>query len=175
MVNCRAVEIPASDGSDNIIEAGVFAYRTKGFFFTSGSDALYVVDVCRPYTDIRDDFGFDYDEDSWMQTLQRIAITIPIIGGIALIGNCVSLCAGIPHPLIWKLFGLCFLTCAILQGIGLKMMDSYICTNNPVVQYMDKITPAIGLLFQGDCEFSMGMRLGIRWSFVLRNWRARKR
>lgn len=158
VINCRTVEIPASVGS-RTIEAGVFAYRTKGLWTTN--DAVYVVDVCRPYTDIRDDFGFDYEEDHWIQTLQRIAFTIPILGGMTLIGNCIYLCSGVPHPLIWKLIGLCFVTCSILQGIQLKIMDSYICTDNPIVQYLDEAAPNVGALFQNDCEYGMGMRMGI--------------
>jgi hypothetical protein len=159
MINCRAVEISATSGSSATIEAGVFAYRTKGLFTTD--NAIYVVDVCRPYTDIQDDFGFDYEEDSLMQTLERIAFTIPILGGLALIANCIFLCSGPPHPQIFKLLGLFYITCAILQGIGLKMMDSYICTNNPIVQYIDEVFPGDGIAFQDDCEFGMGMRLGI--------------
>ena len=158
LLNCRAVEIPGDGG--NAIEAGVFAYKTKGAFTTD--DAIYIVDVCRSYTDIRDDFGFDYDEDNWMPTLERIAYTIPILGGIALIRNCVNLCGfALIHPFIWKLYGLIYVCCCILQGIGLKIMDSYICTNNPLVQYLDEEFPAIGSQFQDDCEKNQGMRMGI--------------
>ena len=157
MVNCRAVEIVASAGS-SIIEAGVFSYKTVGFVTTSGSDTVYVVDYCRPYTDIRDDFGFDYEEDKLMQSLQAIAITIPIIGGLALLANCALTCVGSPNPHLFKLMGLFYITTAILQGVGLKMMDSYICTNNPIVQYMDAEVSAVGALFQSDCVKSLGMR-----------------
>lgn len=157
LINCRTVEIVSTAGA--IIEAGVFAYKTVGFVETS--EAIYAVSVCQSYKVLSDDFGFDYETDKLMQTLERIAITVPVIGGIALIGNGVALCAGSPNPMIWKFFGLCFIVCSILQGVGLKIMDSYICTNNPVVQYMEENTPSIGDQFQSDCVFGMGMRLGI--------------
>jgi hypothetical protein len=97
-----------------------------------------------------------------MQSLQGIAIAIPVLGALALIvANCIFLCSGPPHPQVFKLLGLFYITCAILQGVGLMMTDSYICTNNPIVQYMDEAVPVTGLLFQDDCEFGMGMRMGI--------------
>ena len=161
MVTCRAVEFTSSTGVGRI-EAGTFSYQAKGFVSTGGGDTAYIVDYCRPYTDIRDDFDFNYEEDRWMQALQAIAITIPVIGGVTLIANCCYLAiASSQDRRLFLLLGLLYIICGVLQGIGLKMMDSYICTENPIIQYLEESVPLVGDQFQSKCKFNIGMRMGI--------------
>jgi hypothetical protein len=151
------VDFPSKAG-DLELNAGLFSYRTKGFY--ANDDTIWVVDVCRAYQDIQDDFGFEYEEDSLMVSLQRIAISIPIIGGLMLIGTCISPCFPL-HPMLWKLFGVTYICMAILQGVTLLVLDSYVCLNNPVLQYLEAVKASSRENFEDECEWGMGFKLGI--------------
>jgi hypothetical protein len=160
---CRLVEFPnigAAIEAPRIIEAGIFGYQTIGYLGTDAEGTLWVTEVCRSYTDIEDVWRYSYDVDRKMDAIQIIAIVIVAVGGIMLIGSCVTLCAPC-HPILWKLYGLTFLVMSILQGVTLLVLKSSVCLDNPVLQYLEARNPTRREIYPDECEWGMGFRMSI--------------
>jgi hypothetical protein len=161
---CQTVEFPSTGSAQAgplIIDAGIFGYQTKGYAGTDSEGTIWVVDVCRSYSDIEDDFGFPYDVDRKMDAIQIIVIAIVAVGGIMLIGSCVALCAPCHQPMLWKLYGLSFLVMSILQGITMLVLKSSVCLDNPVLQYLEAVNPIRRENYPDECEWGMGFRMMI--------------
>jgi hypothetical protein len=95
-----------------------------------------------------------------MQAIQNIAITIPVIGGVALCGSCIApvLYLG---PIMWKLFGISFLSMSILQGVTLLVLESSVCLDNPLLQFLEAERPLVRARYGEECEWGLGFKLGI--------------
>lgn len=160
LFSCTTVKFPAKSGDNGQLDAGLFRYRTKAFYYLQGDDTVYVSDTCVAYG-ILSDNGFDYVLDKKAEALQGLAIAIGVIGGVFAILSCVIPCVpGCPNK-IWQFTGLIFLITGIMQGCTLMLLDSSICTNNPVVQYLNEFIPiAHGLLADPtQCQTSSGYNM----------------
>lgn len=159
MFYCNTVQFPQKDG-DGEIAAGLFGYRTKAFYTVSGDNTIYYSDTCVSYNVLSDD-GFDYSTDKKTNVMQRLAISVAVIGGVFVVASCFVPCLPAVPAKAWKCVGLMFFLVCILQGCTLILMDSSICTNNPLVQYLEEeATQAWSTLEEPTkCESSVGFNL----------------
>jgi hypothetical protein len=95
-----------------------------------------------------------------MQAIQNIAITIPVIGGVALCGACFSPLFYL-SPILWKLFGISFLSMSILQGVTLMVLESSVCLDNPLLQFLEAKFPLARAQYGEECEWGLGFKFGI--------------
>jgi hypothetical protein len=160
IISCHTFKFPSTLGNNTYIEAGFFSYETVGFVAESDTNTIWIVDYCRPYTDIEDDLKFDYETDKLSKSLQRIAITIPVLGVVALIASCVFFCVPV-SDLVYKFVALIYLTTCILQGISLKVVESDLSLNNPFLQYLNDESPSIFRTLTDKCEWGTGYKLSI--------------
>ena len=157
-INCRTVEFYKTGGAigPTEIDGGIFGYKTKGYY--ANEDNVWIVEICRSYTDIEDDFGFSYDVDRKTEVVQNLVIAIFVIGAIMLIGACVAPCFPC-HPMLWKVYALSFLVLSALQGVTLLVLSSSLCLNNPLFQYLDFIQSPGADQYTEECEWGMGFRM----------------
>ncbi|KAG7371848.1 hypothetical protein IV203_017990 [Nitzschia inconspicua] len=127
---CNALQFEQENG-DGAISVGLFGYRTKAY--TVVSDEIWVSNVCVKYNELND---FGYTTDKMTESLQALSISLAVIGTVFTILSCFVPCLPTVHPLAWKGLGLIFLVCCILQGCSLLMLQSSICLDNPVIQYL---------------------------------------
>jgi hypothetical protein len=95
-----------------------------------------------------------------MQAIQNIAITILFLGGIALCGSCIAPVLDL-GPTMWKLFGISFLSMSILQGVTLLVLESSVCLDNPILQFLGAELPLVRARYGEECEWGLGFKLGI--------------
>jgi hypothetical protein len=157
-ISCRTVKFPPKDGGDATIDASSFGYRTKGFITTD--DAVYVYDACQSYTVLEEDIGFDYETDRKMEAIQNLTIAIMVIGGLMVIASCVTPCFPL-GKMAWKMIGVTFIVMSILQGCTLLVLESSVCLNNPLLQYLEAERPEIRDNYADECEWGVGFKLGI--------------
>jgi hypothetical protein len=157
-INCRTVKFPPKTGGDAVIDASAFGYRTKNWAATD--DALYVFDTCQSYTVLEEDLGFDYETDQKMEAIQNLTLAIMVIGGLMVIASCVTPCFPL-GKVAWKMFGVTFIVMSILQGCTLLVLESNVCLNNPLLQYLEVEFPRIRENYADECEWGTGFKLGI--------------
>jgi hypothetical protein len=165
-INCRTVKFPAKTRGDAVINASAFGYRTKDFIATD--DALYVFDACQSYTFLEEDLGFDYETDRKMEVIQNLTIALMVIGGLMVIASCVTPCFPL-GTMAWKMFGVIFIVMSILQGCTLLVLESNVCLNNPLLQYLEAEKRLIRENYADECEWGAGFKLGITavfWFFA---------
>jgi hypothetical protein len=156
-IYCQTVSFPQKVGGATLY-TGVFGYRTKDW--AEINDNIWVFTTCQSYSVIEDEFGFAYDEDKKMRTVQAFAITAPVVGGLMLIFACLAPCLT-PGTVPWKLLGLMFLLVCLFQGLTLMVIQSSVCLDNPVLQYLDEEFPVIRATFPDECEWDAGFRLSL--------------
>jgi hypothetical protein len=161
--SCNAVEFPQKD-ADGAISAGLYGYRTKSYTFVNQGDSteVWVSGVCVSYDNLKTEtFLFTFDKTT--EALQILAIILTIIAFIFALCSCIVPCVPKVHPLAWKGLGIMFIVCCILQGCALLILDSSICLDNPVIQYLTEYSPVILATLQDpdDCDTAPGIKFGI--------------
>jgi hypothetical protein len=154
---CQSVSFPQST-SDGSLDVSPFYYRTKDI--VEVFDEQWVVTTCRNYRYLDRELGFDYDLDSKAKTVRAFAIMTPVIGGLGLVYAYLAPCLQ-TSPAKWKAMMPIFLIACLFQGITLLILESSICTNNPVVQYLEEENPVVAETLQEGCEKGTGYILNI--------------
>mmetsp|Transcript_20336 Transcript_20336/g.48364 ORF Transcript_20336/g.48364 Transcript_20336/m.48364 type:complete len:254 (-) Transcript_20336:821-1582(-) len=159
MFGCWTVKFPATGGGQ--LDAGLFRYRTKEYYYIQDDNTVYYSDTCVSYNLLSDN-GFGYTLDKKAEAMQGLAIAIGTIGGVFAIISCIIPCIpGCPNK-IWQATGLIFVIAGIMQGCTLMLLDSSLCTNNPFVQYLTDSAPVASDILLVDpttCEKSRGYNL----------------
>jgi hypothetical protein len=63
--------------------------------------------------------------------------------------------------MVWKIFGITFLVMSILQGVSLLVLESSVCLDSPVLQWLEAELPRVRERYGDECEWGLGFRLGI--------------
>jgi hypothetical protein len=134
---CNAAEFPQENG-DGAITVGLFGYRTKSYTYVQDGDGgtVWVSNYCLNYDALNGYGDFEYTTDKMTDALQGLAISLAVIGSVFTIMSCIVPCLPKFNPVAWKGLGLMFLLCCILQGCSLLLLQSSICLDNPVIQYL---------------------------------------
>ena len=129
------------------VDDGDVDNNTNNYFLTSFTQQ----NECQKYDNLKSKFGYDYDIDETTMATMAFALLTPIIGGLALIYACIGPCCIRPIvPSKWKSLGMIFITMSIFQGLALLVLDSSICNDNPVLQWMDSLAVVDNGLFLGS-------------------------
>jgi len=154
---CQSVSFPQTT-SDGSLDVSPYYYRTKDVVEAFGDE--WVVQTCRNYRYLDRELGFEYEFDSTAKTVRAFAVMTPVIGGLGLVYAYLAPC--LPHsPAQWKAMVPVFLIACLFQGITLLILKSSICTNNPVVQYLEQESPIVEKTLEEDCEKGTGYILNI--------------
>merc|ERR1712203_432648 len=94
---------------------------------------------------------FDYTVDAKTNVVRAFAILATIVGAIAGVASAMVTCSNNPNPAMWKLAGFLFMAASAFQGITLMILQSSICLDNPLIQYM-KDTSVFTRRFSNECE-----------------------
>ncbi len=160
---CDAVEFPQTSG-DGALSVGLFGYRTKTYITTTSSEGttIWTSDTCVQY-DWMTENGFNFTTDKMTDSLKGLAISLAVIGGVFTILSCIVPCVPKLDPRAWKGLGLIFLLCCILQGCSLLLLQSSICLDNPVIQYLEENHPGVFETLQNpeECEIGTGYNMSI--------------
>ena len=132
---------------------GVFSYETKSVLTYNGQAYLY--NHCERYDTLKN-LGWDFTEDKKWKATKAFAIITPIIGGIALILGCV-----VRTPSAGKAIGLAFILCCLFQGLSLLVLQSDVCKDNPAINFIKSLTPAVGKDYPSECAWDTGFKLSI--------------
>mmetsp|Transcript_1275 Transcript_1275/g.2802 ORF Transcript_1275/g.2802 Transcript_1275/m.2802 type:complete len:219 (+) Transcript_1275:155-811(+) len=153
---CTTFSFPLEGGGE--ILAGLFAYKTKAFTIVNSN--IWVSDVCVVY----DNLLFSFTTDSTTKIVEGLAIAAAVIGGIAVLISCLSPCCadGLPN-MAWKGLGFLFLVTCGLQGGTLVLYNASICTDNPVVQYLEVLDGDAyeQLVDPTQCQWAPGYKMNI--------------
>mmetsp|Transcript_8868 Transcript_8868/g.14222 ORF Transcript_8868/g.14222 Transcript_8868/m.14222 type:complete len:246 (+) Transcript_8868:415-1152(+) len=159
---CNAVDFEQTNG-DGAIAVGLFGYRTKTYTTVQGdTDTVWVSNTCVDYERLNSD-DFTYTMDKMAESLQALAIALAIIGGFFTVVSCFVPCIPYFPAKVWKGMGLLFLICCIFQGCSLLVLQSSICDDNPVIQYLQEANPVIleTLNDPAKCTRAPGFNFGI--------------
>ena len=155
---CESLQFP-QEGTDAVLFVGPWAYRTRAY--VNVGDQVWAVQTCRNYNYLNKDLGFDYELDSKARTVMAFSILAPFFGGVGVIFAYFAAFSGKLTPSRWKAFGNLYLFVVLLQGLTLLLQSSSICSNNPVLQYLDAQSPTVRETLPDDCEWGPGYRLNI--------------
>jgi hypothetical protein len=143
LATCKAFVFD-QDPSDGVSQVfvGLYGYQTTAVAVTD--EYIWVSDVCVSYNSLTtvDGSAFPYEMDGTAEALQKMGYSIAAIGGIFLILSCCAPCFSGPLARMWKCIGAVIILCGILQGITLMMQNSSICTNNPIMQFLEVYSTA---------------------------------
>lgn len=153
---CETMQFP-QEGSDAVLFVGPWAYRTRDY--VDVGDQVWVIQTCRSYSYLKKDLGFDYELDSKARTVMAFSILATFVGSLAVIFAVLATCSGKVTPSRWKGFGNIFFFVVVLQGLSLLLQSSSICSNNPVIQFLDVQSPTVSATLPEDCEWGPGYRL----------------
>lgn len=160
---CETVEFH-HEQNDAVLFAGVWTYRTRDV--VSIGDNTWVVTHCKSYGYLDREFGFDYSLDAKSRTVMAFSIITLVISSLALFfGWLILFIMGTPSVPIWRSIGNVFLLSCIMQGLTLLIQSSSLCSDNPVLQYMEEVAPNVRDGFSDDCEKGAGYRLGVTSTF----------
>eukprot|EP00934_Nitzschia_sp_Nitz4_P005652 Nitzschia sp. Nitz4//scaffold145_size56662//20596//21507//NITZ4_006554-RA/size56662-snap-gene-0.90-mRNA-1//-1//CDS//3329536568//5642//frame0 len=150
---CDTIKFTAVD--DYTLYASIWTYRTRST--VEWNDNVWVVHHCQPYWVLKKDYDYDYDLDAKARTVMAFSILAGICGLIGVAIGWVLPCVQRPISAgMWKTIGFFFLTACLFQGLTLLIMDSSLCHDNPVAQYMELNAPVASLLMPDECERSAG-------------------
>jgi hypothetical protein len=173
--SCDSVYFPTIVGDSSnspAIVAGMWGYRTTevtGLSYINGQTTVWYRNTCSNYDTLEDDtdgINFQFELDERTKTLQMVAVAIAAIGSISLLLSCLSsclFCGMMKSSSAWKIVSAVFLLCCILQGCSLLLIDSTICTDNPVIQFLQDESPNVLKTLQNpyQCERTYGYNLNI--------------
>jgi hypothetical protein len=167
-IHCKTFSFTDENNSDNTVYVGIFGYRSKSALFVEDFDGdtdVYIRTYCAPYDDLTDYFGFEYDVDTKWTATKAFAIIGVTLGGILSIISCIVPCVSPPSTKHWKLLGFGFLLVCLFQGLSLLSLSSDVCTDNPVINALErsenKITGLQRFNFPEKCEWASGYKLNI--------------
>lgn len=156
---CETVKFVQEAGNgDATLFVSPWNFRTKGSIEVN--DQLWVYNTCQYYSSLEDDYGFGYTVDAKTRAVWAFSIMTPIIGGLTLVLACLGPCRTVP-PSQWKCLGYLFIILSIFQGLTLMVQSSSICTNNPLMQYLDVAASNLAETFPDTCERATGYALNI--------------
>jgi hypothetical protein len=122
-------------------------------------DQAFVQSHCVNYDELTDDFGYKYDVDSKWKTTKTFAIMNVTLWGLFLILGCIAPCFAV-SPGKWMFLGIIFILTCLFQGLTLLGLDSNICLDYPVANFLEERRFA-GLEFPEGCDWEAGFRLNI--------------
>ena len=122
---------------------------------------------CRTYDRLRTIGNFEYETDLWTSHVWAFSIIAPLLGGVVvyiLLFMLAKRMYGDPckRPVGTKWLIGCLLLCtSVCQGLVLMIVDSSICHNNPVLQFLEGNNSTEGGvtmadMFNPDCELAKG-------------------
>jgi hypothetical protein len=153
---CETFSFTDKNASRNTVYVGAFGYRTKKAVEIAGNTFYH--SYCANYDELTDDFGYKFDVDSKWKTTKAFAIMSAALGGIFLILGCIAPCCAL-SPGKWMFLGIMFIILCLFQGLTLLSLDSNICLDNPVANFLEE--QKLGIEFPEECEWEAGFRLNI--------------
>jgi len=167
-VYCETVSISQTGGDgDAKIFSGIFYYKTREFE-ESYHDFRWCASDCYSYTEFEDRYdGYTMKVDSHWRVCMAFAIIGSVVGALAWIASIFIPCTGCarhPSSTPWHLVIACFFIAAFSQGLTLLILQSSICEENPLLQYLERSQPTLRSTFpeNGDgCEWEAGFRMSI--------------
>lgn len=153
---CETFSFTDENDSSNKVYVGVFGFRTKRK--VEIGDNTFVQSYCASYDQLSDDYGYNYDVDSKWKTTKAFAIMSVTLGGIFLILGCIAPCFAL-SPGKWMFLGTMFILTCLFQGLTLLSLDSNICLDNPVANFLEE--EKFSLEFPEECDWEAGFRLNI--------------
>jgi hypothetical protein len=162
------------------LHTGPFSYRLRLFYIdamnsgtgtnattntntttTTASSNGWLVDTCRSYQDLTDELGFEYDIDAMTRAVQAFAVIAVAVGGVCVVCICLYPFGRRRNRCLWKAYGTMMVCAGIFQGLTLLVIQSSICTNNPVLQVFEDAGWAIRTRYVGECQSGSGYNCGI--------------
>lgn len=156
-----------SENKDNgygNLGTGPFYFRLRLLYSSSGQsggNSGWLVDTCRPYDDLTNELGFEFDKDRTTNAVQLFAIVAACLGGICMLYVCFHPCRRRRNSCRWKTYGGVMLCAGFAQGLTLLVTSSSICTNNPVLQVFEDSGWDIRSTFDDVCQPAIGYNCGI--------------
>ena len=149
IISCRTLQFPQKN-TDAYISAGAWSYKTQNYALVG--DTVWVIDTCRSYKYLDKDLGVPYDLDATSKAVMAFSIIAPILGSLAILASC--------NGKGMKPVGVLFLLAGISQGLTLMIQSSSLCSDNPVIQYLEAATN-LASTFEDTCEWGSGFRAAI--------------
>jgi len=153
--NCGTLEFPQTGSGDASISVGAWSYRTNNYALV-GND-IWVIETCRSYRYLDKDLDFPYEIDSKTRAVMAFSILAAIFGILGCMLSFSAACGGNANESTFKSMGGMFLLVGLFQSLTLMIQSSSICSDNPVMQYLDSgIVDAN--IFSNECEWGSGYK-----------------
>jgi hypothetical protein len=158
-VYCETLQFPQVDGQATLL-VGLFSYRVRDPDSEVWLDT-WVDSSCRSYSYLDSELGFNYDIDAKVRIATGFALMAALVGGIATVFSFLVPCSGGRYQKASNRLATAFLLASVFQGLSLMIQSSSICTDNPVLQYLESNNQITRESFGEECEGAAGHRLNI--------------